>query len=464
LLVQVWMNCLPLEIDREQECILLSIVQVLRIYGKLESAKSLLIRYCQGAWLGRVLQYIVLSLDQPTGAVSPVTGEFLGLVKDLTFRSAAPDKEVLLHLEGGILQRFLFSCCDADVDANPKTMEWFTAVVWNLVLDKSICGQLLQSNLKIVRGLLKALSANDTSTEKQSTIHTKMKRNATSAIGNIVADTRNQKRMFTRDVGEEELEIIPVFMNLVEQDTDSVVRRRAMRTLRCLASSTEAPTKASIEKEEIVSFLVDTIARNVSQDDENDRDMQIQACQTVNALIESLEHGDWPRLETALLQRIETTTDPKLIQASCRCLIECVKKSPWRRGPSCFSEMCWKRLESATSISPDTHDSIGKLFLELAKREKQVESSTAGRPSTLTCPPIVNTLTVLLSQPGDPHEESRSNALEVVSLLVENEDNRRPLAENESLLSGLVNLCLLQPDKKSKDAAKQVILDLVPEL
>jgi hypothetical protein len=126
--------------------------------------------------------------------------------------------------------------------------------------------------------------------------------------------------------------------------------------------------------------------------------------------------------------------------------------------------MCWKRLESAASISPDTHDSIGKLFLELAKLENPVESATSGQPSTLNCPPIVNTLTVLLSQPGNPHEESRSNALEVVLLLVEDEDNRQPLAENKGVLSGLVNLCLLQPDQKSKDAAKQVILDLVPDL
>ena len=46
-----------------------------------------------------------------------------------------------------------------------------------------------------------------------------------------------------------------------------------MRTLRCLASSSEVEVAKFVEKEDIVSFLVDTIARNVSQDDENDRDI-----------------------------------------------------------------------------------------------------------------------------------------------------------------------------------------------
>jgi hypothetical protein len=38
------------------------------------------------------------------------------------------------------------------------------------------------------------------------------------------------------------------------------------------------------------------------------------------------------------------------------------------------------------------------------------------------------------------------------------------LPKHDRLLSGLVSLCLMQPDQKNKDSIKQVILQLVPEI
>jgi hypothetical protein len=468
LLVQVFTACFTVKIETDKDNILLPVVQVLRVYAKLESAKSLLIRHNQGVWLGRALQYIVGCVEQRVEA-SDTFAEVLGLIKDLTFRSQVPAKEILLHLEGGILQRFLFWCCDSSIDSNSKLAEWFTAVVWNLVLDKSICNRLLHyegnASLVIVKGLLEVLSVKQDVDDKQSALTIKTKRNATSAIGNILAHSANHASLFRHENTSCSLKIIPTLLLLVEQDTDSVVRRRAMRTIRCLASSTDRMIRECIEREDIVSFLVDTIARDVSLDDDNDRDMQIQACQTVHILMDGFHQTNWPRLETALLQRIETTTDSKLTMAACRCLVECVLKSPWKRGSSCFSEMFWKRLESTVSICPESHDCVAKLVLGLANLEATTgAASPLGQPSSLTSSTVANTLTLLLSQSGPNMEESRNNALEVVLILVQNESNKRPLAENEGLLSGLVNLCLLQPGLKNKDLAKKVILDLVPEL
>ena len=76
----------------------------------------------------------------------------------------------------------------------------------------------------------------------------------------------------------------------------------------------------------------------------------------------------------------------------------------------------------------------------------------------------MKTLATLLSATGSELESSRNNALDVLLLLVKDEVNKRPLAESEDLLSGLVNLCLLQPEASTKKLAKQLILDLVPEL
>ena len=131
----------------------------------------------------------------------------------------------------------------------------------------------------------------------------------------------------------------------------------------------------------------------------------------------------------------------------------------------------WKRLENATSTSPETHESISILLLELAKLEVQQSvantspSMSAKGPacSVLSSSAIVNAMTNLLSNQAD-REQSRDNVIDVLLLMLKNDNNKRPLAENEGLLSALVNLCLLEQEGTRKDMAKKAILELVPEL
>jgi hypothetical protein len=376
----------------------------------------------------------------------------------------------------------LFVWCALFISST-KLAEIVTAILWNLVLDPEICVDLLQYNgetsLVIPDALRRILSTttdtNETTTQQPST---KAKRNAISALGNLVATPQNQTLLFQKDT-QAKFKIVPTLIQLVEEDPDSIIRRRAMRTLRCLASVTTVASKDGNDQltsscmdvlleSDIANFLVNTIARDGgSQDDENDRDTQIQACQTVGSLLEAFRDTDWPRLEISLLQRIETTTDAKLTLGACKCLVLCVTKSPWKRGRSCFSDMFWKRIDTVVAGCNETHGCIAKLLLELAREEQKESSSptaaSSGTPSALACVTVVNTLTSLLTESGPDFEESRDDALEVVLVLKENENNKRPLAEHEGLLTALVNLCILQSGPK-KDLAKQAILDLVPEL
>lgn len=475
ILVQVWTNCQPevndLDSDQNKVNLLRQILQIFRIYAKIDVAKPFLVHFDNGRWLGGIMQFAKLCLDDASfSAISPhIIHEMIGLIKDLTFRSTKTDKEFLVFgLEGGSFRDVIRSFCQGRTISNPKLSELFTAIIWNLVLEKSICRKLLcqegTENFTTVEYLLRELS--ESPQDGQSTMTAKIKRNAISAIGNILSDPQNEALLLHNKDTNNSIDILPALVSLVEQDRDSVVRRRAMRTIRCLASSIDPQTKTIIrEEEDFVPFLVDTIAENINQDDDNDRDTQIQALQTVNVLTDAFQDSDWPRLETAILSRIETTTDSKLIIGACQCLQECLVKSPWRRGPSCFSEMFWKRLETTALSCGDSHASISTLLLEMAKLEKiDNVTTTVSEPSSLTCTSVVKTLATLLSDPGPDQEISRSNALDVVLLLVKNEVNKRPLAESEDLLSGLVNLCLLQPEPEKKKLAKQLILDLVPEL
>ena len=84
--------------------------------------------------------------------------------------------------------------------------------------------------------------------------------------------------------------------------------------------------------------------------------------------------------------------------------------------------------------------------------------------SIMTRTPIVNTLTAIVSSNHEKLATARMKALEVVVCLAETESNKHPLADNEHLLGGLVELCLMQPEGECKAKAKKVIIDLVPSL
>ncbi len=457
--------------DRARTRLAFSVIQLLHVFSRLAPAKTVLIRYNSSTFLGKLLKGLLNSLEHQES--SAVFWEVLGFVKDLTSRATPADKQAILHLEGATMIKIWHHCCTRINDIHPRIQEWFTAVVWNIVLDPSGCERLLSGiggdeQGIVVEGLIKALMFHSTHCNT-SGLSTKIKRNAISALGNIAADPYNHTILFRNPRIANSLALLPRFVNLVNDDPDSVVRRRAMRTIRCLASSQDAKTKVAVQHENLLPFLVDVIARNVVVDDENDHDMQIQACQTAIALSDDWTPGDRSNLVKALARRIETTTITKLISACCQCLVDCLRRSLCQQMPEvCFTEMFWTRLETAVSTSSQCHGSVSSFLLEMIKREKLIRSLHGAEmekmPSSLTIPPVINSLTLMLSEPGTARDESRDNALDAIILLVENENNRRPLAENEGLLSGLVSMCLMQPGPSNKSAAKRVILDLVPEI
>jgi hypothetical protein len=73
-------------------------------------------------------------------------------------------------------------------------------------------------------------------------------------------------------------------------------------------------------------------------------------------------------------------------------------------------------------------------------------------------------MTSILSAATRNEEKAAQNVLESLRIMMQNVSNKKPLAENESLLSGLVNLCLANPRMTTKECAKQLVLQLIPEI
>lgn len=491
----------PNEVDRissdepteTNDNLLLCVLQVLRIYAKLVPAKSLLIRYQKGNWLSQILSTVHTWLDDPTSLLfdsvpQTILWECLGLIKDLSFRSTSSDKMRLLSMRGGLLKSALWSRGESITSLHPRVQEWFTAVVWNLALDPMTCTELLKDPISsslpqnvVVEGLFRAVLYHSTQ-GKITGLSNKIKRNAISAIGNIASDNRECSKLATDD----SLALLPRLMTLVEKDRDSVVRRRAMRTIRCLATS---QIQLFIRQQQgLFFFLIQTISRNVSGDDENDHDMLMQACETIIVLLggdygELDQQLDLSDLEKALTCRIESTTSESLIAASIQCLNVCMKRKQCLTESYKISELVWKRLEATAQISTDSHGWISTFLLDLVMLEKNsiVESgieqpaaqngldTSSSRLANQTVINLISTI-VAASIATDTaelakRENVRNQSLQVLHVLLEKEQNKPILAENDQLLSSLVNLCLvLDPTSKEKDSAKRVILSLVPEI
>ena len=75
---------------------IVSIVRLLRVFSKLTPAKSYFIGISEGAFLGKLLVNISVLINEPP---TNIMWEYLGFVKDLTFRSGIDDKRILLQLK-----------------------------------------------------------------------------------------------------------------------------------------------------------------------------------------------------------------------------------------------------------------------------------------------------------------------------------------------------------------------------
>lgn len=458
----------------ELDEVLYQILRVLRMFSKLTPAKSVLVNHLRSALLGHLASDALIWIQQPDDSMcyfSPnVFWETLGLLKDLTFRSESHDKGVLLCTNEGIFYHLLTACCRDVKNVNLKLQEWFTAVVWNLALDSTTCEWLIgHQTLEhgIIQGLLEVLMHHSVSGNKSELV-TKIKRNAASALGNFLADARYHGVLFEHHITTNTLALLPRLMNVVEDDNDSVVRRRAMRTIRYLVSSSDSGVQLAVKKEKLPErFLANIIGRNVALDDENDHDTQIQACQAVISMSNAIQPSDWLHLVDTVSKRVETTTDTKLVSTASLVLIECIKSDSRKIDQNSFSDLFWKRIETAVAADYSIHNNISSLYRMLAQCEKNAMKDVQHakeNPSILTSTSTLNAMALMLSASSPKQQEAAQNVLQVLGILVEDVVNKKPLADNEDLLSSLVNLCLVNPGQSTKDLAKRLILQLIPEI
>ena len=401
-------------------------VRVLRVFGKLSVAKPALIRFPGLTVTCISLLMTALSEDDPD-----TTAELLGAVKDWSFRSRPQDKELLYQTQG--LRQALVHVQQHHPQRqvnHARLKEYTSAIWWNLALVPSVASDMTHCD-DLVASLKENLIPNDDTLLKT-------RRNTLSVLGNLASVPTNQEKL----ASDVDLWNHLRSVSLLDDDTDC--RRRAVRTVRCL-SAHEAFQQPGLLK------LLIHVATN-----DKDRDTRVQALETIGNL--QLKETDM----SSILSLVEQAMDAETTLSACKLLLSSTEasnsSSPCQQqtlSPSFFQNL-QQLVEGIPTI--ESHQVVTKcIALSIQDPSKALQSSSA----TL----LLNTLAILVGKDGMEFESTRQQALGFVQELATADDNnRRPMAEHEALLSSIVNFALYTPDGHDKDQAKGLLLNLVPEL
>ncbi|CAB9527591.1 expressed unknown protein [Seminavis robusta] len=423
---------------------------------------------------------------------SVVAMESFGVLKDLSFRLDNNDKEYMYRfLRNTLIQYSLSASCgsnNGDDGTRPrvvhaslhgKLLESVAAMLWNFATAPKLSFEMAQQSilLKSLGLLLQYTGSSSLAAEEV----VKIKRNALSAFGNLVAAlTREYRGMVlltspTRAADEERSNaaafrsqdwILPTFSRLLRYESDKDIQRRAMRTIRCLAARAwgrEFLWEGSDVKGCLTLVLNDSNAVF-------DVSTRIQACETMLNLTEDPHIMEQSSVifEISLSQAIAKLKDQpqlkeqdKLIVASTRALYFCLERRP--RGQESFfprPDAFFASLLACTKVEMEaTHPPIAQLLLKLATTDKVVATqefehnrSPNGGMKTkcpvwqeaVISPPVLDTLTALLIAKGPLFYQSHSLALDVIHHFLQNPSNKKVLAKNAELLSAMVGVLLVR--------------------
>ena len=429
---------------------ILQALHVIRVYSKLNEVKTYLV-HTPSLWKALLpliwsfecrdeIQWIILEKDAET-----VQLEIMGVIKDLSFRTTDQDKLVVYNTKGVIPTLLHFG---RKMEAR-RLREQVAAVWWNLAMSPSVA-QEMANNVDVLTSLHHLMLPNDS---------IKTRRNAISSIGNLATVPINHEQLLSHEDGAL-IQCLEAAAKL-EDDTDS--RRRAMRTLRCLCSGEVAHNLR--RRIDFCEFLA-----HVAQNDV-DRDTRVQALECI-AYVAADEKamtvvgGD---ITKALIGTIENSNESRLTIDACTSLALCLSEyqAISCRSLSClmkdetridFSTTFYAKLAAAVtdSLKPEAHQLVAKIVLYVVEMDGFVEKE----PSTA----FLNLLVALLSPVSPDFQRSQDIAMNAIVALADVDGNKKVLAEDEGLLTALVNFAMVTGEAEKKDGAKTLILKLIPEL
>lgn len=473
------------------DSILVPVLKTLRVFARLETqVKALLLRWKDGRLIAILVDILNLKIStQRNGQLltrhSGAAMESLGILKDLSFRLGNDDK-VLLY---GFLRDILVQYTTSHNGMHPldacQVLEAVSAIYWNIATVPQMSLEMAQQStvLKSLESLLAYKGTGDFASELA-----KIKRNALSAFGNIVSAitvARKGKTSFqSLDAKQTKAAAVfcgqpwirPRLLYMLKGETDKDIQRRTMRTIRCL-SSCEWGRSFFWKGQDLESFLAFVLEKK----QDFDVPTRIQIYETIGCITGDKEimRDVSAMLLKSLIHTITSFKDQQgldeqagLVAAVCKVLFLCLERNLNKPRSFPFCESFFAGIFAGSKIDPEqTHPAVARLLLIIATQEfgcqpsmKPLnESNACLLQNELLSSPVLDTIAELLRPVGPQFDKSQRDSLELIKIFLQDARNKKILADNERLLTALVGFALIAAEQKRK-CAKQMILDLVPEL
>ena len=370
---------------------------------------------------------------------SPLWPHGLGLMKDLMFRAKSTEKEAMYK-----------EWMDHVIHALPNEdcTEPATACLWNWAVQESIALRMavhvrLWATLARCQPTFTSLGA---------------QRNTLSTVGSILSVCSSRLEKVPSPVATHSTWTMDFLIQNLES-VDGDLRRRAVRTIRCLSVcpwGREMLQQHFGDRNKLFQRLTRTLTNQEEQDD-----TRVQVCLTMSNWLPHL-HQNWshvgPYIEHSLVTIIQDkkTTD-KVIMHSIQVLSTCVEFSPWKRGSGCLSEEFFARIHDVLKDHA-TDQEYHNLMVALLRQIVNKTNNEPGQP-VLANAKVVDILALLLSE----FENSTTVAVETLKEVVQHEAIRKYCVEHDTLLTHLVNVCIVSSGER-KAQAKSLLVSLVSDL
>lgn len=388
------------------------------------------------------------TLFRNPNACSSLQPQYLGFMKDLIFRAEVTEKEYMLN---EWLQYVLSSVADEDC------AEKATACLWNWAVEDDLAEQMAK-NEKIWPALVTIFAKPRLSITTQ--------RNALSVLGIMVG-------ICTARFEDGAVRPLPMTSNggwavdhlfqVLQDAEDADLRRRAIRTVRCLSMRTWGRSILQSHfggPSDLIRRLTQVLLQKREQDD-----TRVQACLALTNFLPHL-HEYWsqlgPYVEGAVVQVVqEEKGSDKLVMTALQAVTTCLEFSPWKRGEGCVSIDFFQRVADLLQkymSDPSYHKTLALLIWYLVQKR-----SSNAEQLVIAFPVLADLMSTLLTQTTPEFDISREKAIKSIGVMIEDTESKKCFIEHETLLTNLVNVCIVSAGEQ-KAEAKTLLVSLVSDL
>ena len=402
------------------------IMKVMRSMSRLKDASLVMVQEEDAL---TILQIVILDNHGNLGAKL----EAIATLKNLTFY-AEDDRLGIMH-HPGLIDALIRTCSDRGDDTG---REFASAVIRNLAMAPDTKVEMVE-----ISGILDIL------VQLMDDQNLKTRRNAVSAIGSLAIADENSMIFVTHGEGV----ILRTMQRLVEEEEDSVIRRRAARALRCFGR--KDTVEMIVDRRGIVESLCGVAMNDPSVE------AQIEAIEALAAFV-SHAHALAPfynNILDAIVNIADSSPPTSCVEALAKTMNALSFVQHHRRPMVEHNDFLLKMTEIASDIINTSSicreqcaSAINNLSCDEDNREHLIEKH------------IISFLMFALSNEFRNERLMQTYAVKALVNLAKFEKNRKRLAHERGLLSSLMDFITESSNSSIKEDVKNCLIDLIPLL